>query len=727
MRRRVSLPPVPCRLAVLRRAQHRRRPAGQQNDREDEHQDQPRRPRADHSKHSQHHIYSILAAGRGVADFRIAARSLYNTAVIDTFHYGVCYYPEHWPETMVDSDLDRIVDAGFDFVRIGEGAWAYFEPAEGQFRFDLFDRVVAGCEKRGLNVLFGTPTYCGPAWIGHTYPEVYRWDFQRTPMKHGGRRNYNYTSPKYLELTDRIVTALATHYRNAKSIKWWQIDNEFNCHMDVSYAPSDTLAFRAWLRKKYKTLDALNDAWGTKFWSQTYSDWNQLDLPHPTAAYLNPSQKLDEARFISDTVVDYCRRQVDIVRVASKRWQVTHNALFENISGPDLAGTLDFWSHDQYPRFHKTWPQANYSLIQSRSLGFPFAVLEQQSGPGGQMHYLQETPRPGQLRLWAMQSIAHGAKMLSYFCWRTCPYGSEQHWHGLIDADNKPTRRLAEAAALGRELRQMPAEAFDAPPVKTFALLRDFDNEVNAWRINNYVQGTNDNGSWSAAVQKRHYALDHVWPGSDWGVYAVVIAPHLRIVDAAVVKKMTDYVRAGGTLILSAQSATKDRNLHMRQQTPPGPLAGLSGVTVEDWTMVEAGRSFVAALGETKLELVGFVERLKPRGATVLATWDTDDTLLAGAPAITEKRVGNGRVIYVGGYLHEKAAGTLVDYVASELSLEPPISADIGVEVIERRLGRKRFLWALNHTVDTQFIDGPGGLSRKLAPYDVAVAQSQAR
>ena len=648
--------------------------------------------------------------------------------MIDSFHYGVCYYPEHWPEAMVDSDLDRILDAGFDYVRIGEGAWAYFEPSEGNYRFDLFDRVVAGCEKRGLNVMFGTPTYCGPAWIGHKYPEVYRWDFNRIPMKHGGRRNYNYTSPAYLGLTDRIVDALATHYRNAKPIKWWQIDNEFNCHMDVSYAPSDTRAFRVWLEKKYKTLDRLNDAWGTKFWSQTYSDWDQIDLPHPTAAYPNPSQKLDESRFISDTVVVYCARQARILRATQPRWQLTHNGLFGNVDGMSLTTHLDFFSHDQYPLFYDTWVKASYNLIQSRSLSFPFALLEQQSGPGGQMTYLHETPRPGQLRLWAMQSVAHGAKMLSFFCWRTCPYGSEQHWHGLIDADNKPTRRLAEAKALGEELRALPKEAFDAAPVKTFGLLRDFDNEINHWKINTYVQGTNDNGSWSAAIQTRHFALDHLWPESDFAGYRVIVAPHLRILDGLLVKKLTAFVRAGGTLILGAQTGIKDRNLHMRQQTPPGPLATLAGVTVDDWSNVPAGKSFTCEFDDRSFQLVGFVERIVPRGAKVLGTWKTDDTLLAGAPAVTEKRVGNGRVIYVGGYLHEEAAGVLVDYVTAELALEPPVAAEPGVEVIERQLGRKRFLWVLNHTAEPQFVGNPDetdGLSKKLGPYDVAIAQQQ--
>jgi beta-galactosidase len=226
----------------------------------------------------------------------------------DRFLLGVCYYPEHWDASVHEDDLRRIAAAGFDYVRLGEGAWGYFEPEEGAYEFDLFDRAIDLCRKHKLKVIFGTPTYCAPAWVANRYPEVLRWNFDRTPMAHGSRRNFNYTSAKYIDLSDRICTALAAHYQGEGQIMGWQLDNEFNCHMDVSYAPSDSEAFRLWLKSKYKTLAALNKAWGCAFWSQQYSDWQQIDLPHPTPAYLNPHQLLDETRFISHCVVQFARR-----------------------------------------------------------------------------------------------------------------------------------------------------------------------------------------------------------------------------------------------------------------------------------------------------------------------------------------------------------------------------------------------------------------------------------
>ena len=254
--------------------------------------------------------------------------------MLDTFRYGVCYYPEAWSPDRLASDVRRIRDCGFDVVRMGEGAWGYWEPREGEYQFDLFDRAIDLCRRNGIKVVLGTPTYCGPAWISSNYPEVLRWNFDRVPMRHGSRRHFNYTSPKYLDLSDKVCAALAEHYKDDPQVIGWQLDNEFNCHMDVSYAPSDTLAFRIWLREKYGTLDALNAAWGTRFWSQQYDAWEQVDLPHPTVTWMNPTQLLDESRFVSDCVVKFARRQAAVLRARNPGWKITHNGLFANVDGP---------------------------------------------------------------------------------------------------------------------------------------------------------------------------------------------------------------------------------------------------------------------------------------------------------------------------------------------------------------------------------------------------------
>jgi beta-galactosidase len=635
----------------------------------------------------------------------------------DRFLYGVCYYPEHWERSRHASDIARIADAGFDYVRIGEGAWSCFEPEEGQFQFDLFDRVLDLCRKYRVKAIFGTPTYCGPAWIAQKYPEVLRWNFNRIPMAHGSRRNYNYTSPRYLELSDRICSALAEHYRSEKQIIGWQLDNELNCHMDVSYAPSDTLAFRRWLRAKYKTLGALNRAWGAAFWSQTYSSWDQLDLPHPTAAMLNPHQQLDESRFISDTVVAFARRQAQILRKANPAWFITHNALFGNVDGVRLTAELDVFSHDQYPLFSRDWTGAAFPLQRSRSLSFPYGVLEQQSGPGGQMHYFHRTPRPGELRLWAWQSVAHGAAFLSYFRWRTCPYGSEQHWHGLLDADNRDTSRLHEAKSAGREFHALSADFLKAPPQKQVGVMRDFDNDINDGRINTYTRsGRQEPQRWLAALSRRHIPADVVWPSSDLAGYRVLVLPHLKIMTKALGKKLDTFVRAGGILLLGAQSGSKDENLHMVECPLPGLLAHLAGVDVRDWSTFEQreaheSQRLFAKLADGRLIPMGtFVENVECREAKALAFWDTSDRLFSGGAALTVRKLGKGRVYYYGGYLQDDGIGPMLEFMAHEAGLKPLADASAEVEILRRAAGRKSWTVLLNHSTQPQRVAGvPAG------------------
>ena len=630
----------------------------------------------------------------------------------DRFLFGVCYYPEHWDSSRHDDDLRRIAAAGFDYVRIGEGAWGYFEPEEGHYQFDLFDRVIALCRKYKLKVIFGTPTYCAPAWVATGYPEVLRWNYDRIPMGHGSRRNFNYTSPKYIELSDKICTALAQHYKAEPQIIGWQLDNEFNCHMDVSYSPSDSAAFRVWLKAKYKTLATLNKTWGCEFWSQQYNDWQQVDLPHPTAAMPNPHTLLDETRFISDCVIAFARRQADILRKHNPRWFITHNGLFANINGPGLAGVLDVFGHDQYPSFNPTdWAGNARPLIQARSLTFPYGILEQQSGPGGQMTYLQPTPRPGQIRLWTWQSVGHGAAFLSYFRWRTCPYGAEQHWHGVLDADDRDTRRLAEVTRTGKELHALPKAFLAAAPARCVAVMQDFDNEVNDRRINTYPgAGRHESHHWTRQLTRSHIPVDIVWPDSDLSGYRLLVLPHFKLVARPLVKKIEAFVRAGGVLVLSAQSGLADQNLHVVEMPLPGLFSKLAGVDIRDWSTLPGTAASPA--GDQRIDarmndgrvvpLGSLVERLEPTTAKAIAIWATPDPLLAGAAAITVNTVGKGRVYYVGGYLHEDSVIAMLNYLTEQLHLRSIVTATGDVEAIRRIAGTKAWTLLLNHSPEPQ-------------------------
>lgn len=640
----------------------------------------------------------------------------------NTMTMGVCYYPEHWDRALWGSDLDRMLDTGITVIRIAEFAWNLIEPEEGVFTYAFFDGFLDLCERKGMKVIFGTPTATPPAWLTEKYPEVLNASKEGVPYRHGGRRHYNYNSPIYRKLCARIVEREAEHYGQHPAIIGWQIDNELNCETCEFYSEADTIAFREYLKAKYGTLDELNEAWGTVFWNQAYTDWDQIYVPRPTLNRgINPHFQLDYFRFISESTVRFCRMQAEIIRKYRKPGDfITTNGMFPNVDNHRMAGEcLDVYTYDSYPNFafgldrdpetsddlnDRKWSK---HLSEVRSICSHFGIMEQQAGAGGWTTRMESpAPRPGQLALWAMQSVAQGADFISFFRWRTCTFGTEIYWHGILDYDNRDNRKLQEIRDFYKKFKSLDPVC-GAENEAAFALIRDCDNEWDAeadvWH--NRLCRASEKAIFNAS-ELNHTPYDVLYMDTDGfeeklGSYPVAFYPHPVMVDQQRADILEEYVRKGGTLIVGCRAGLKDMNGRCVMLPQPGLLRTLTGTDVRDFTFTSPAEEPVRAdFGGSGIEMPVFNDILTPlEGTKVLATYGS--SYYAGKAALTEHCTGKGRTIHLGSTFSAEMVKKLFEYTGI---LEPfcdVIEAPESVEVVMRRKGGKRYLFVLNFQSET--------------------------
>ncbi|WP_121613511.1 beta-galactosidase [Mesobacillus foraminis] len=605
---------------------------------------------------------------------------------------GVCYYPEHWPEELWEDDFKRMKDLGFSIIRMAEFAWTIFEPEEGRFSFDFFDSAINLAHQHGLKVVLGTPTATPPAWLTHRYPEVLNVSQAGTAYQHGMRRHYNYNSPVYRELSARITRKMAEHYKDHPAVIGWQIDNELNCEINVFYSEADHRAFRTWLQQKYGSLEQLNQAWGAVFWNQTYTDWEQVHLTRPTVSDSpNPHQALDEKRFISDSAISFAALQAEILRETAPNQWVTTNGLFGHLDSHEMTNELlDFFAYDSYPNFSSIYPDKgdkplldrkwSWNLSAVRSISPTFAVFEQQSGPGGWVNRMEQpAPKPGQMRLWTYQSIAHGADMVLYFRWRTANIGTEIYWHGINDYHNQPNRRVEEARKIGNELNSIGEKIAESRYQAQAAIVRDYDNEwdgeLDHWHGPLAQESTM---AWVKAFQYQHIPADALYIRKDMKAeellkYKLLVYPHAAILTQETADLLSEYVQKGGKLILGARTGYKNEHGHCNMAPFPGPVSELCGISVEDFTRVgpyeEAPEIVLEWSEERRVRADHFNEALKVESpkAEILAVYE--NSYLAGKPALVKNPYGEGFAYYYGGAFNLQLAEELL----KEAGLSKPV------------------------------------------------------
>ena len=637
---------------------------------------------------------------------------------------GTCYYPEHWDESLWRDDLKRMLENGIEVIRIAEFAWSKIERYEGVFNYDFFDRFLDVAADMGMKVIFCTPTATPPAWLTEKYPEVLNANMDGVLYRHGGRRHYNYNSPKYQELTRIIVEKSASHYAKHPAIIGWQIDNELNCKKNEFYSESDTIAFRKFLMEKYGSIDALNEAWGTNFWNQTYNSFEEVYVPRTTLSNnTNPHEVLDYTRFVSDSACKFAKLQSDIIRKYIKPGDfITTNGLFGNLDNQRMTNeSLDFITYDSYPNFaycldaynkdnflkDRMWSR---NLSEVRAVSKNFGIMEQQSGANGwNTGMAAPTPKPGQMTLWTMQSVAHGADYISFFRWRTCTFSTEMYWHGILDYDNRDNRKLAEVKDFYKKLKCLD-EVCGADYTAAFGVLKDYDNmwdtNVDAWHKRVEAQSSEEI---FIASEIYHTPYNTLYLNEDTDIrelqkYPVLIYAHPVIMTGKRAAILKEYVSNGGILIIGCRSGYKQENGKCVMLPQPGLLQEITGSDVRDFTFTSpVEQPVTASWNGQMIDMPLFNDIMEPvEGGETLAFYD--NSYYAEKPAIIRKNTGKGYAIHFGSTFSRENMKVLLEYTGILESFQEMLQAPQEVEIIQRVKGNKKYFFVLNYMDSEQKI-----------------------
>lgn len=644
-------------------------------------------------------------------------------------YFGVDYYPEQWEPGMLDEDLDRIVELGCNVIRIGEFAWHLMEPAKGKFDFSFFDRVIAAAGKRGLSVIFGTPTAAPPAWLAHAYPDILSQSETGVPRAYGGRHVACYSSEPYLERCRAIVTALAEHYRDERCIVAWQIDNELGHEgSDKCWCPRCRKKFQSFLSRKFGgDIAALNGAYGTAFWSQEYNSFEEIPLPAPTITVHNPALRLDWERFCSENIRAFAEEQCDIIRRIIPDAFIIHDfpggGLTKSVDYAAVSALLDKAAYNNYPVWggqKEPLPpeEIAFGLDYIRGLkGENFLITEAIMGAQG--HDITGClPRPGQAKLWSWQAMAHGCDGLLYFRYRGAAKGAEQFCYGLLDPDNVPRRRFFEAQSFFSEVRQFES-ALSAPLKAEAVILYDYDS-LASFRIQRQsllLDTEREMKRLHGILYRRGVGVDVIPASRDFSAYKLVIVPNMAVTDPEFAARLKDYVAAGGTALVTFRTAVKDRNNNLVfGKSLPVDLNDLLGLYVEETESVQELDSIPIA-GEYGTGRAGvFRDMIVQEGAQVL--WRYDDEFYRQYAAITRCNYGRGAAYYLGTVPDPSVLDTLFDEVMSRALIER-LDLPKGVECVVRGEGSERVRILMNHNSYPV-----AAMGRELGPFAVEVVPS---
>ncbi len=615
--------------------------------------------------------------------------------------FGGDYNPEQWPRSVWDEDVALMREAGVNMVSVNIFAWARINPGPGRWHFDELDAIMDLLAENGIKADLATSTAAPPPWFSQRHPETLPVDPEGRRLNYGARAEYCPHAPAFQEAVVAIASKLGERYASHPALAMWHIGNEYyrSCYCDLAAA-----AFRTWLQERHGDLDALNDAWGTTFWSQTFTDWEQVLPPRISAETPNPGHLLDFKRFSSDALLRLFRSEAEAIERHAPGVPITTNLM---VTGDFAAMDYHRWGehmngdHRLIATDHYILPegpieaeaQVAFGADASRGLarGGPWLLMEQAANSsawrGGYF-----AKRPGEQLRHSLSYVAHGSEGVMYFQWRASRYGAER-WHSAMLPHGGPeTKTFREVKTLGGWLRKL-AEVKGSVVRPQAAILLDFES---VWASSNpgepsaYMPAYPELRRWHAALWRRGITCDLANPAWDLSRYPVVFAPALYLLDDDA--NLRRYVEGGGTLVVGPYSGIVDRNDHVHPG-PPGALRELLGVRVEEFVPLREGETIAlddGTEGHAWSEIARVDAAASGETAEVVASF-------IGYPstgAVFHRRLGEGDVWYLA------TRPTDLDPFLDRLDLVPEVPGlPTGVETVRRAHEDGRtYLFALNHT-----------------------------
>jgi len=628
--------------------------------------------------------------------------------------YGGDYNPDQWHEEIWQLDARLMQEAGVNLVSLGIFSWFKMEPQPGVFDFAWLDRLMDLLHTHGVSVNLATPTASPPAWMVKLHPEILPVTADGVTLWHGSRRHYCPHNPDYRKYAVRIASQLAERYKDHPALAMWHVDNEYSCHADGCYCDNSAAAFRIWLRDRYGTLDQLNTAWGTAFWSQTYGDWEEIYPPRKSPAQPNPSQHLDWLRFTSDSWLVCFDEQKSTLKALTPNIPVTTNFMgfHKGVDYFKFAKHEDVVSQDSYPdTFDPEWMIQNSmicDLIRSVSERRPWILMEQAPS---QVNWRQRNAakRPGVMRLGSYQAVARGADGVMFFQWRQSKAGAEKHHSGMIPHGGTDTRVWREVKALGNELPKLNS-LLKSQVKADVAILMDWNNW---WALELDSKPSSDLKYHPQLYQyykplfERNITVDFAHPESELAKYKLVIAPNLYLVNDTSVKNINQYVNNGGTFVTTFFSGIVDENEHIRLDGYPAPFKEMLGVAVEEYAPYsETQTNSIRTTDGKQFSCSFWADVIHLKNAKVLATFEQD--YYAGVAAITHNQFGKGNSFYVGTNPDRQGMDWLLTHVCETAGVEST-NLPSGVEYIKRTNGTSTWLFVLNYSSKKVNVPFKGG------------------